>query len=46
MWLKIGMQANWNEKYLTQLRHFHVNQEWKVSHSGETPYLGEMSQLI
>ena len=26
--LKIGMQANWDEKYLTQVRYFaHVNAE-------------------
>ena len=35
-YLKIGMQANWNEKYLTQVGNLsHVNAGWKVPHSGE-----------
>ena len=46
-YLKIGMQANWNEKYLTQVRYFsHVNTEWKLPHSGETSYLGEGFHII
>ena len=41
------MQANWDEKCLTQVGYFsHINPEKKVSHSGETSHLGEMSHLI
>ena len=35
------MQANWVERYLTQVRYFsHVNARLKVSHSGEMSHLG------
>ena len=38
------MQANWDEKYLTQVGYVsHVNAGRKVPHSGETSHLGEMS---
>ena len=41
------MQAKWDEKYLTQVGYFSlVNAEWKVSYSGGTSQLGEMSHLI
>ena len=34
------MQANWDEKYLSQVGHIsHVNAGWKVPHSGETTHL-------
>ena len=46
-YLKIGMQANWDETYLTQVGYFfHVNVWWKIPHSGETSQLGEISYLI
>ena len=33
-YLKISMQANWDEKYLTQVEHFsHVNMGWKAFYS-------------
>ena len=45
--MKTGMQANWDEKHLTQLGYFsHVNAGRKVSHSVKTSHLGEMSHLI
>ena len=38
--LKIVMQANWDEKHLTQVGYFSdVNVGWKVSHSGEMSHL-------
>ena len=41
------MQANWDEKYVTQVGSFsHVNAGQKVPHPGETSHLGEMSHLI
>ena len=41
------MQAKWDEKQLTQVEYFsHVNVEWKLSHSGGTSHLGEISHLI
>ena len=41
------MQANWNEKCLTQVGYFsHVNAESKVFNSGETSDLRVMSHLI
>ena len=43
----MSMQANWDEKHLTQVGYFsHVNAGWKVCHSDETSYLSEMSELI
>ena len=43
---EIGMQANWDEKYLTQVGYFsHINLEWKVSRSGDKSHIGEMSHL-
>ena len=45
-YLQIGMQADWDEKYLTQVGYFsHVNAEWKVRHSGETSHRGEVFYL-
>ena len=41
------MQANWDEKYLTQVGYISdVNTGWKVPNSGETSLLGEISHLI
>ena len=40
MFLITDTQANWDEKYLTPVRHFsHVNAGWKVSHLSETSHL-------
>ena len=40
------MQANWDDKYLTQAGYIsHVNARLKVPHSGETSHLGEMLHL-
>ena len=47
MHLKIGMEANRDEKYLFQAGLFsHVNPGWKLSHSGETSHLGDTSHLM
>ena len=41
-YLEIGMQANWDEKYLTQVACFsHVIAGWEVSHSSETSQLND-----
>ena len=38
--LKIGTQAHWGEKYLTQVAYFaHLIARWKTAHSGETSHL-------
>ena len=41
------MQPNWDGKYLTQMGYFsHINVGPKVTHSGETSDLSEMSHFI
>ena len=41
------MQANWDEKYLTQVEYCsHVNSGGKVPHLGETCHLVELFHLI
>ena len=43
----IGMQSNWNGKYLTQVGHFsHVNPGCKVFHFGEMPLVSEIPHII
>ena len=47
LYLKISMQSNWAEKYLTYVVRFsHVNVGWKVCHSGEAAHLEKMSHLV
>ena len=47
MYLKLGMLANLDETYFTQVGHFsYVYQEWKVFHSGETCHIGDIFHLI
>ena len=46
-YLKIGIQANWDEKYLTQVGYFaHANAGWNVSQLGETSHSDKMTRLI
>ena len=46
-YLKIGIQANWDEKYLTQVGYFaHANAGWNVSQLGETTHPDKMTRLI
>ena len=47
LYLKISMQSNRAEKYLTYVVRFsHVNVGWKVCHSGNAAHLEKMSHLI
>ena len=46
-YLKIGIQANWDEKYLTQVGYFaHANAGWNVSQLGKTSHPDKMTHLI
>ena len=47
MYLNIDTYASWDENYVFHLGHpSRVNSEWKVSYSGETSHLNEISHLI